>query len=72
MKANIGFASRHQIQLMYERFYPEQPVGRSQEFAERVLNYGQPVSMAQIQGYFMLHKSEPLAAIDDIQQLWTL
>ena len=70
MKAKIDFASQYQMQQIC--FYPKQPVCWSDEFTEQVLSHGRPVSMAQIQGYFMMHKLEPRAAIDHVDQLWTL
>ena len=73
MKVVIDYASEHQLQQMYQRFYPEQHIEKSLQFARKALSYEKKnVSMAQIQGYFMLHKSEPNSALENIDKLWTL
>lgn len=72
MKVSIGYATAYQLKQMYQRFYPEQPLARSQLFAERVLSARKNVSMAQVQGYFMFYKSEPAAVLENIDKLWTL
>ena len=72
MKIAIGYASSYQLEQMYFRFYPEQPIARAQLFAERVGSKGRSVSMAQLQGYFMFYKSEPEAALDNTDLIWTL
>ncbi len=75
VKAPIDYASEYQIQQMYHRFYPEQPVEKSLIFAKRVSaqeTSKKNISMAQIQGYFMCYKSEPNAALENVEELWTV
>ena len=72
MKVRIDHATEHQVQQMFQRFYPEQPLASSQEFAERVAGEGKRVSMAQVQGYLMFYKSEPHAALQNCHDLWSL
>lgn len=72
MKVAIGYASSYQLEQMYSRFFPEQPLARAQMFAEQVGAKGRSVSMAQLQGYFMFYKSEPEASLDNTDQIWTL
>lgn len=72
LKVEIGHASQHQIAQMFQRFYPEQPVDQAVLFAERVWGQARPVSMAQLQGYFLCHKSDPLAAVQNVEILWNL
>ncbi|XP_067680814.1 mitochondrial chaperone BCS1-like [Haliotis asinina] len=72
LKERIGYASEHQLRQMFSRFYPDQPESSSQEFAQRVLADGRPVSVAQIQGYFMMHKAEPDRVLRQTEELWTI
>ncbi|XP_046567147.1 mitochondrial chaperone BCS1-like [Haliotis rubra] len=72
LKERIDYASEHQLRQMFSRFYPDQPESSSQEFAQRVLADGRPVSVAQIQGYFMMHKAEPDQVLRQIEELWTI
>ncbi len=72
MKVAIGYASSYQVEQMYMRFYPEASVARARLFAERVSSQGKPVSMAQLQGYFMFYKNEARESLNNINQLWTL
>lgn len=70
MKVGIDYATRHQLELMFQRFYPDLPLARSCQFAQLVLERGREVSMAQLQGYFMLYKSEPDLVLHNIDKLW--
>lgn len=72
MKVAIGYATSYQVEQMYLRFYPEQSVARARLFAERVTGQDKPVSMAQLQGYFMFNKNEPEDSLNNISQIWTL
>ena len=72
MKVKVDHATEYQVQQMFQRFYPDQPVESSHHFAQSVLKEGRRVSMAQVQGYLMFHKSEPQAAMENVQTLWTL
>ena len=76
MKVEIGLATEHQVQQMFQRFYPDQQTDSSREFAARVTGGREGgrrgVSMAQVQGYLMFHKSDPRAALRNCQDLWSL
>ena len=72
MKASIDHATRYQLEQMYQRFYPDEPASRSVQFAERTLSHGRNVSMAQIQGYFMMYKSDPAAVLEHTDKLWSM
>ncbi len=72
MKVSIGYATEYQVQEMFQRFYPEQPAEKSLRFAKRVSQKpAKDISMAQIQGHFMCYKSEPDAALENVDKLWT-
>ena len=70
MKVEIGYASRHQLELMFQRFYPQLSLEKSRHFAELVLDRGREVSMAQLQGYFMFYKSDPDQVMHNIDRIW--
>ena len=72
MKVRIDHATQYQVQQMFQRFYPEQPADSSLQFARSVAGEGRRVSMAQVQGYLMFYKSEPHAALENVQAMWTL
>jgi chaperone BCS1 len=60
---------------MFLRFYKESgkdPVTLANKFAENVMSYKRNVSPAQIQGYFMFHKNNPGAVINNVGQIWEL
>ncbi|CAD7092463.1 unnamed protein product [Hermetia illucens] len=72
MKEYIGHCSKYQLEEMYKRFYngPE-CIQKASIFAEKVATYNKPVSPAQVQGYFMVHKmSDQQLVIDSIEDIW--
>lgn len=68
----MGFCSQHQIEEMFKRFYTgENSIPNSVQFAEKVMSFGKNVSPAQIQGYFMMHKtSSPTDVITNASHIW--
>lgn len=71
MKVQIGYATGHQLEQAFQRFYPKSSLEKSRRFAELVQEGGREVSMAQVQGYFMLYKTDPEAVMKNIDKLWT-
>jgi chaperone BCS1 len=71
MKEFIGQCSRHQLVQMYRRFYNGAEVEKFAElFADNVQKSNKPVSPAQVQGYFMVHKlSDQQHVIHNINEL---
>nr|KAG5704444.1 hypothetical protein BaRGS_024299 [Batillaria attramentaria] len=59
MKELVDYCSAYQLTQMFLRFYPDQPESRADEFARLVIATQKPVSAAQVQGFFMMHKSDP-------------
>jgi len=60
---------------MFLRFYKEpgkDPDALAKEFANSVMSFKKNVSPAQIQGYFMFHKSNPDAVVNNVAQIWEL
>ena len=72
MKELIGWASAHQLEQMYMRFYPQESRVRAAAFAQKVKENGQEVSAAQVQGFFMFHKSDPQTAIKNAHMVATV
>ncbi|XP_013777802.1 mitochondrial chaperone BCS1-like [Limulus polyphemus] len=72
MKEYIGYASGRQLKHMYQRFYPEQPEEKAEEFVQAVQKHGKEVSMALVQGYFMFYKNDPYGVIENTNLMWKL
>lgn len=70
LKVEIGHATKFQVEQLHQRFYPEVSLEKSRRFAQLVLDKGRKVSMAQIQGYFLLHKSDPDVVMRNIDTIW--
>lgn len=72
IKEYVGYCSQHQIEEMFKRFYTgDDSIPNSVEFAKKVMSFGKNVSPAQIQGYFMMHKtSTPADVILDAGHIW--
>jgi len=66
MKEHIGYASHYQMAAMFSKFYPEEPESKAGEFADKLSSLEKPVSSAQIQGLFMMHKSSPHEALSQV------
>jgi len=54
---------------MFKRFYPEQSPSEAKLFADEAVRKNDKISMAQIQGLFMMYKSEPGMAIRNASKL---
>lgn len=75
VKEYIGWCSANQVEQMFLRFYKEpgkDPGILATEFSNSVMSFKKHVSPAQIQGYFMFHKSNPDAVINNVTQIWEL
>uniref|UniRef100_A0A8C6T8Y2 Mitochondrial chaperone BCS1 n=1 Tax=Neogobius melanostomus TaxID=47308 RepID=A0A8C6T8Y2_9GOBI len=69
LKQYIGHCSHWQLAQMFGRFYPGQAASDWDTFAERALSVHAEISAAQVQGHFLLHKSDPQGAIDNVKQI---
>ncbi|XP_036712848.1 mitochondrial chaperone BCS1 isoform X2 [Balaenoptera musculus] len=69
LKEYVGHCSRWQLTQMFQRFYPGQAASLAETFADRVLQATTQISPAQVQGYFMLYKSDPAGAIHNAESL---
>uniref|UniRef100_A0A8C9B3X3 Mitochondrial chaperone BCS1 n=1 Tax=Prolemur simus TaxID=1328070 RepID=A0A8C9B3X3_PROSS len=69
LKEYVGYCSHWQLTQMFQRFYPGQAPSLAEDFAEHVLKAATQISPAQVQGYFMLYKNDPAAAIHNAESL---
>ena len=71
-KEKIDYASHYQISKMFKRFYPEEGSNKAVQFADAAVAMNNKISMAQIQGLFMVYKSEPDVVIKYVEKLTKL
>ena len=57
---------------MFLRFYPQESEAQAAVFAKNALSLDKHVSLAQVQGLFLVYKNDPQAVIDKTDQLWSL
>ncbi|XP_027729394.1 mitochondrial chaperone BCS1 isoform X1 [Vombatus ursinus] len=69
LKEYVGYCSHWQLSQMFQRFYPEEPTSKAESFAERALLSQCQLSAAQVQGHFMLFKSDPEGALKHAEAL---
>ncbi|XP_015780991.1 mitochondrial chaperone BCS1 [Tetranychus urticae] len=67
-KEYIGYASEEQIIKAFTRFYPQEDTEMAIQFKDRLLLETKQVSMAMLQGYFLLYKNNPKEALKNINQ----
>lgn len=74
VKEHIGYCSQYQIEQMFLRFYKgNEAENQAKTFAEKVIAFKKNVSPAQIQGYFMFHKtSSGREVIENVKLIWEL
>lgn len=72
LKEFIGHCTRYQLEQMYRRFYDGPNVEEyATKFADNVIKQSKPVSPAQVQGYFMIHKlSDQDKVVENVASLW--
>lgn len=66
-KQYIGHCSEDQMINMFLKFYPEANPATAQAFASKLGDLNLKVSAAQIQGYLMLYKNQPILAYENIE-----
>lgn len=72
LKEYVGYCSEYQLIEMFKRFYNgTENEQNARKFAEKVMSFKKPVSPAQIQGYFMIHKlSSQDTVIENAEHIW--
>ena len=66
-KQYIGHATQYQAENMFLKFYPEANPATAQAFAAKLMASNIKASAAQIQGYLMLYKNQPVVAYENIE-----
>lgn len=72
LKLLIDYASLYQLEEMFARFYPKEGRRMASEFAGSVTALETPVSLAQVQGYFMFHKNDAKTALMNVADIVSL
>lgn len=72
VKAQIDYCTSYQLEQMFQRFYPEEPESRANEFAQKVTTHAKNISAAQVQGFFMFYKDNAQDAIDNVHNIVNL
>ena len=67
VKQFIGYATKSQICRMFMNFYPNTDLELASKFSDKLSSIKQNVSSAQIQGFFMLFKNEPILALENCE-----
>ena len=69
-KQFVGYATDYQARQMFLRFFPESNEKLASEFVKRLMTINKNVSLAQIQGFFMLYKNDPQKAILNVEEFF--
>ncbi|GAA6102321.1 mitochondrial chaperone BCS1 isoform X1, partial [Tachysurus ichikawai] len=69
LKQYVGYCTHYQLTQMFWRFYPKESAAEGERFAARALAAHTDLSPAQVQGHFMLHKTDPAGAIDNVTKI---
>jgi len=67
LKLALEHANEEQIQALFRNFYPEASEQMAATFASEIARAN--LSMAHIQGHFLMHKNNPEGAIADAPML---
>lgn len=71
VKEYIGYCSQYQLEEMFKQFFGGSESSIAKEFAQKVIDSSKSVSPAQIQGFFMKHKSSsPQDVVKSYQTIW--
>lgn len=69
VKEYIGYCSLDQLERMFSKFYPDQPLDKAQEFAQRMSQKVDKISAAEVQGFFLFFKDKPDEMMRNIEQI---
>jgi chaperone BCS1 len=67
VKMALTHADKRQIESLFLNFYPEASVALANEFAIEIAPA--KLSMAHIQGHFLMNKNNPKAAIESAKEM---
>ena len=66
----VGNATDTQIIKLFKKFYPDEPDSSQKKFLADVRKHNRPVSMAALQGYFMIYKHTANEALNNVEELF--
>uniref|UniRef100_A0A671T701 Mitochondrial chaperone BCS1 n=1 Tax=Sinocyclocheilus anshuiensis TaxID=1608454 RepID=A0A671T701_9TELE len=69
LKQYVGHCSHWQLTQMFRRFYPQESAAGAERFAEQALTAHTELSAAQVQGHFMLYKTDLAGSIKNIAEM---
>lgn len=69
VKEKIDYATERQLQLMFMRFYPEESPETAELFSKSAMASNTNISLAQVQGLFLMYKAEPNMVIENVHLL---
>ncbi|ROL50459.1 Mitochondrial chaperone BCS1 [Anabarilius grahami] len=69
LKQYVGHCSHWQLTQMFRRFYPQESEAEAERFAEQALAAHTDLSAAEVQGHFMLYKTDPAGSIKNIAEI---
>jgi len=68
-KVLIDYPTNIQLEKMFDRFYPEGGIDIREKFVKRVRELTDiKVSMAMVQGLFLVYKDDPEGALDNVKE----
>lgn len=70
VKEFIGYATDNQLQRAFRNFFQNVTDDQVNQFVKQVRKCNKQVSMAMIQGYFLMFKNDPLSALAQTEQIW--
>lgn len=68
VKEHVGYVSSHQLRRLFLRFYPGE-TALADQFSAAASAQDQRLSAAAVQGHFMMHKTDPRAAVDAVVEM---
>jgi len=69
LKEKIDYANEQQLEQMFSRFYPDQPNSKAVQFAQLARKNNTNISLAQVQGLFLMYKASPDMVLQNVDLL---
>lgn len=69
VKQEINYADKEQLTRAFKHFFPDSHYQVASKFADNVLSNMKQVSMAQVQGHFLLYRNDPMRVVDEAKMI---
>lgn len=69
VKEYIGYATDYQLKVAFKNFFPGSPDLLTEKFVKTLRKTKKPVTMAGVQGFFLMFKDDPEQAVQKADQL---